>query len=545
MFRNATKLTRGTTVRRLLAALLTLAMFACLMPLSASAAVAPPTSLDAPPHFREYRQAGVNSTSSVDIYSPFSNVISHNMPAWSNASSWASAELKKADDAGLIPDILKGADLTKPITREEFAELAVLLYEKTTGKAAAAASPNPFKDTTNPQILKAFQLGITTGTTATTFAPKELINREQVATMLSRAIRVMAPGGDFSTTGAPAFTDRKDISTYAVDHVLFMAKLEIIKGVDGKFMPRATTTAQKASGYATATREQSIAMSVRSYEKMDAIKSSKGTAAPATQPPPAEQQPPAPPVQDFELTLDAMARAAKDMGFDAATYWYMPGDQSEIVTGITIDVILNHLHMDLVIVECTSEKAAVRTVENIKDEMLYIEYQYIQKGKFFAKYSTLTLKDTNLTSLSGIISSIMEGKPDTAPPKPTRDSVIGMWYTGNIAASYGYIVIYSFRADGTFSRLAGTSNPYGVLDLRCDEGNYRATNNTLEFTNTTSCKITASIDYWRNIVVDTRYPQAYTDAWEDATFSYRIENRETLILTDDNGVETTYLITEN
>src|SRR5690606_4502364 len=63
---------------------------------------------------------------------------------WSNASQWATAELQKANDAGLIPDILKGADLTKPITREEFAELSVKLYEKSTNKAAIPVSPNPF-----------------------------------------------------------------------------------------------------------------------------------------------------------------------------------------------------------------------------------------------------------------------------------------------------------------------------------------------------------------------------------------------------------------
>lgn len=218
---------------------------------------------------RRYKQSGYSENSdSVDIYSPFSNVISHNMPAWSNASSWATAELKKANDAGLIPDILKGADMTGPITREEFAELAVKLYEQTTGNASVPASPNPFTDTVNPQILKAFNLGITTGTSATTFAPKDLTNREQVATMLSRAIRVMVPGGDFSTAGAPTFTDQKDISSWALDHVLFMAKLGIIKGTDGKFMPRATTDAQKASGYATTTREMAIAMSVRAYDQI-------------------------------------------------------------------------------------------------------------------------------------------------------------------------------------------------------------------------------------------------------------------------------------
>ena len=65
---------------------------------------------------RRYKQSGYSENSdSVDIYSPFSNVISHNMPAWSNASSWATAELKKANDAGLIPDILKGADMTAPL----------------------------------------------------------------------------------------------------------------------------------------------------------------------------------------------------------------------------------------------------------------------------------------------------------------------------------------------------------------------------------------------------------------------------------------------
>lgn len=218
---------------------------------------------------RSYKQSGYDSSSSnVDIYGPFSNVISRNIPAWSKASQWATPELMLANEAGLIPEILKGADMTGPITREEFAELAVKLYEQTMGITPEPASPNPFTDTTNPQILKAYKLGITTGTSATTFSPKELTNREQVATMLSRAIRTMAPNGDFSTSGSPSFSDVKDISSWALDHVLFMAKLEIIKGTDGKFMPKATTTAEIAAGYATTTREQAIAMSVRSFDKL-------------------------------------------------------------------------------------------------------------------------------------------------------------------------------------------------------------------------------------------------------------------------------------
>lgn len=62
------------------------------------------------------------------IYSPFSNIISHGMAAYSNASNWAKTELDKAAEYDLIPQSLKGTDMTKPITGEEFAELAVKLW---------------------------------------------------------------------------------------------------------------------------------------------------------------------------------------------------------------------------------------------------------------------------------------------------------------------------------------------------------------------------------------------------------------------------------
>ncbi len=119
----------------------------------------------------------------------------------------------------------------------------------------------------NPEILKAYQVGITAGASATTFEPNKLINREQVATMLSRAIRIMVPTADFSTDGAPTFKDEKNISTWALEHVKYMSKIGIIKGIDGNFMPKAITSAQIAEGYANTTREQAIAMGVRAFEK--------------------------------------------------------------------------------------------------------------------------------------------------------------------------------------------------------------------------------------------------------------------------------------
>lgn len=141
----------------------------------------------------------------------------------------------------------------------------MLLYEKTTGKTAVPVSPNPFKDTSNPAILKAFALGITSGTSSTTFSPGVKTNWEQVATMFSRAIRVMFPNADYSTTGAPTFSDQAYISSWALDHVLYMSTKGILIGSNGAFMPRAITDAQKASGYGTTTREQAVAISGRIY----------------------------------------------------------------------------------------------------------------------------------------------------------------------------------------------------------------------------------------------------------------------------------------
>lgn len=204
------------------------------------------------------------------INSSASNVVSIGSGSfYSKATEWAKPELQKAYDLGLIPDILKGADMTKPITREEFCELAVRLYEKVTNTTCTPASPNPFKDTTNQVILKAFKLAITDGTSATTFSPTVLINREQCAAMLFRTIKAIKPDGNYSITGVKDFPDQKYISSWAVQATKYMFKVGIISGDDkGNFMPKATTTAQKAAGYGMATREAAIALTARAFDKV-------------------------------------------------------------------------------------------------------------------------------------------------------------------------------------------------------------------------------------------------------------------------------------
>ncbi len=74
-------------------------------------------------------------------------------------SNWAIPEIEKAKSENLVTDKVM-VDFGKDLTREEFCELAVKLYERLSGETAQTVAVNPFKDTQNPEVLKAFHLGI-------------------------------------------------------------------------------------------------------------------------------------------------------------------------------------------------------------------------------------------------------------------------------------------------------------------------------------------------------------------------------------------------
>lgn len=171
---------------------------------------------------------------------------------WSNNSGWAENYLYQAQDASLIPEVLQGADMTKNITRQEFAALAVALYEKQSGKKAEIAEVNPFNDTASADVLKAYNLGIVKGVALDRFAPNDTLTREQAATMLGRVHEIIKYGsvGDGSrlnTSGATAFTDDNLINSYAESYVYFMNANKIIDGVgNGSFNPLGNTTREAA-----------------------------------------------------------------------------------------------------------------------------------------------------------------------------------------------------------------------------------------------------------------------------------------------------------
>ncbi len=219
------------------------------------------------------------------IESPVSNVVkvtfgdSEPGPEYTyNCSSWAVEELAEAVSKDIIPDCLKDADLTQKISRSEFAAVTVKVFESLTGTTAEPAAKNPFTDTSDPEVLKAYNVGVTDGKNSKgdLFGPNDKLTREQAATMLTRVWKKVNYSGwtlkndaEFDSQFKQAYTmpekfkDDDKISPWAYDSVYFMAANHIVEGSNGTFKPRATTSAEQAVGFAQATREQALVIALR------------------------------------------------------------------------------------------------------------------------------------------------------------------------------------------------------------------------------------------------------------------------------------------
>ena len=154
-----------------------------------------------------------------DIHMPYFSCLAINTAAYRGASDWAVAELDKAAEYGLITDRIKN-NMAEKVTREEFAEIALKLYEKYTGKTASQGNIR-FSDTNNPEILKAANLGLVAGVGSNRYAPAELVTREQMATILFRAIKVINPAGNYQTQNAAAFSDDNRVESWFIIVIRF------------------------------------------------------------------------------------------------------------------------------------------------------------------------------------------------------------------------------------------------------------------------------------------------------------------------------------
>lgn len=168
-------------------------------------------------------------------------------------SAWAKEQVKEAIEQKIVPIHLQ-SDYQKPVTRGEFCELAVALYEKKTGSVIDQLAN--FTDTGEISIRKMGGLGIVSGMGDGSFAPNRMLTREQAAVMLVNLYRAM---GYSVAEERTSFRDREEISSWAVTAVGQAQASGIMRGMsENRFEPGGRYT-----------REQSIVTMMNLYSKGD------------------------------------------------------------------------------------------------------------------------------------------------------------------------------------------------------------------------------------------------------------------------------------
>ena len=153
----------------------------------------------------------------------------------------------------IIPEILSNKKMSEAVTREEFAEVAVKVYEALS-KNKIELKDNPFVDTDNSNVIKAYSLGITLGISENEFAPDNFLTREQLVTMLYRVLNVLDK--KLKEAQNVAFDDEYYFDDWAREPIRMLTNAGVIKGVGDNLF----------AAFEFGTREHSIAVANRIVE---------------------------------------------------------------------------------------------------------------------------------------------------------------------------------------------------------------------------------------------------------------------------------------
>lgn len=171
-----------------------------------------------------------------------------------NTGSWSANAIDYCAQWSLVSGT--GASAFSPTSTMNRAMLVTVLY-KAAGSPAVSGS-NPFKDVSSSQyyykpVLWAYNSGIVSGTTSTTYSPNKPVSREQIAAILYQF--ALYQGASVSSSASLAgYSDRGNIDSYAVAAMQWAVGSGIISG----------TSATTISPDSSATRAQ-VAVMLHKY----------------------------------------------------------------------------------------------------------------------------------------------------------------------------------------------------------------------------------------------------------------------------------------
>ena len=150
---------------------------------------------------------------------------------------WAEPEMRGANEKGLLtPNAAR--DFKRALTRDEFCELVVNMSEELLGYELPVPASNPFTDSNSIYVQKAFSYGIVNGVGNNMFDPNGNIERQQIATMMIRALAQLEKdtGKSYLKAGIATmpYADSASIASYAADSVRIAYSNGIMHGDEAK-----------------------------------------------------------------------------------------------------------------------------------------------------------------------------------------------------------------------------------------------------------------------------------------------------------------------
>ncbi len=156
---------------------------------------------------------------------------------------WAKDAIEGLYYAGIVNGMEDGVyNPSGLVTREQFAKMVVQLFGLSTGNGNTNFVDVKADAWYAPYITSAMQAGYIQGQSNEYFGIGESIMRQDMATILYRAL------GDMNRKTVLSFTDKENIASYAEDAIAELVGLGVLNGYeDGSFNPRGTATRAEAA----------------------------------------------------------------------------------------------------------------------------------------------------------------------------------------------------------------------------------------------------------------------------------------------------------
>lgn len=167
--------------------------------------------------------------------------------AYGAVSDWAQDKVAAMEQLGLIPDSMDQMDLRQDISRLDMCRIAMLAYTKVTGLTPDLPQSHPFSDTTDPDVERAYVIGLIAGNGNGTFRPDDALTRAEFFCIVTTFLQKTGfPADQQIKADLSGFSDAGSLPDWAYERTQIAVGLGLVAGTGGALSWRANTAAEEA-----------------------------------------------------------------------------------------------------------------------------------------------------------------------------------------------------------------------------------------------------------------------------------------------------------